>query len=354
VSWLPGVCLDRDGDSYGKGPSCVGSDCDDSNPKVSPSARETCNGVDDDCDGETDDILEQDTPRCEHYKGVCKLARKPTCAGGVWLDCETDSYGADYEKDEVTCDMQDNDCDGAIDEGCACMPDTTRKCDAPDQGECDAGTQRCQRVAVGGEWSDTCTGVILPVSEQCNLLDDDCDGETDEDFDKQTDRNHCGQCNHACGANSRCHNGNCLPNYCPQGFFPAATDGLPVCISTLQSAATPCKAFANCAALAADGKVGYGGDGLILPDPLPPDLDEPENPIIVWTRISGDIGSLSAHYVCLNTTPEADGEGEKICSERECLITPCNNCVPEDCPASLTNCGECGCKLRYWGHIEIQ
>jgi hypothetical protein len=355
VSWLPGVCLDRDDDGYGKGPNCVGvgNDCDDSNPEVNPSVRETCNGIDDDCDGKTDNIPEQDQPRCTRYKGICKLARK-ACAGGVWQDCAPDSYGVDYEKDEVTCDMQDNDCDGAIDEGCVCIPDTTRKCDAPDLGECDAGTQWCQRVGIDeGKWVAACDGAISPVTEQCNLLDDDCDGETDEDFDKQNDSNHCGQCHNACGANLRCQNGTCLPAHCPGGFSPAITNNLPVCISALQSATKSCKAFDNCAALVADGKVGYGGNGLILPNPLPPGLDELENPITVWTQIAEDDGDiLNAHFVCLNTTPEADGEGDISCPN---CYTVCVWCDPdEDCPTSLTNCAGCGCKLPYWCHLEIQ
>ncbi len=50
-------CQDEDQDNY-KSASCGGDDCDDSNPDVHPGAQETCNGVDDNCDGKIDEGLE--------------------------------------------------------------------------------------------------------------------------------------------------------------------------------------------------------------------------------------------------------------------------------------------------------
>ena len=44
--------------------------------------------------------------------------------------------------------MLDDDCDGAIDDGCPCtLGSPDRKCDAPDEGECDAGLQSCEQVS---------------------------------------------------------------------------------------------------------------------------------------------------------------------------------------------------------------
>ena len=46
----PPPVIDRDGDQW-----VADADCDDRNPNVHPFADELCNGVDDDCDGETDE-----------------------------------------------------------------------------------------------------------------------------------------------------------------------------------------------------------------------------------------------------------------------------------------------------------
>jgi hypothetical protein len=48
-----------------------------------------------------------------------------------------------------------------------------------------------------------------PTAELCNGVDDDCDGLTDEDFNLQTDNQHCGQCNNACSAGRQCVDGSC-------------------------------------------------------------------------------------------------------------------------------------------------
>ena len=47
------LVVDADGDGVNDGP-----DCDDSDPAVNPGASESCNGIDDDCDGDTDEGCE--------------------------------------------------------------------------------------------------------------------------------------------------------------------------------------------------------------------------------------------------------------------------------------------------------
>ena len=70
-----------------------------------PSA-ETCNGKDDDCDGQTDEDIEPEP--CEGAPGQCDGTA--TCVGGV-------SVCTAAEKGGEICDGLDNDCDDQVDEG---------------------------------------------------------------------------------------------------------------------------------------------------------------------------------------------------------------------------------------------
>jgi len=122
--------------------------------------------------------------------------------GDVCQDADGDSYTADLDcRDDVAaihpgapelCNGQDDDCDGATDEGFGVG------------GACSAGVGACARVGVtvcdpGGS-SSLCTAVPgTPLVEVCNSLDDDCDGQVDEGFDADGDGySSCGgDCNDA-------------------------------------------------------------------------------------------------------------------------------------------------------------
>ena len=138
---------------------------------VGPSV-ELCDGRDGDCDGAVDEGVVG--PPCALSAGVCAGIRQP-CANGVLRACDAESYGPRFEADEVACDQLDNDCDGRVDEGCACEAGTVQPC-GTDEGLCERGRQTC----VAGRWS-ACDGGIGPVSEQCNGRDEDCDTRSDED-----------------------------------------------------------------------------------------------------------------------------------------------------------------------------
>jgi hypothetical protein len=78
---------------------------------------ETCNGIDDDCDGRTDVGVRPEDGTCAGL-GICgDHAGAATCTDGRWFCAyEDDPRWAGPDTPETTCDAFDNDCDGVADE----------------------------------------------------------------------------------------------------------------------------------------------------------------------------------------------------------------------------------------------
>ncbi len=170
-------CPMQDGVCQGSGQPCNGAagfgTCTAADYGSDYQATESdCDGLDNDCDGSADNGLT--APDCSLQMGVCAGTTQPCEGASGWGAC---NYGSDYEDGtETLCDDLDNDCDGSVDEALAgcCTEGDTVAC-STDEGECTVGEQLCD---ASGNWSE-CSGV-LPGTESCNGLDDDCDGDTDD------------------------------------------------------------------------------------------------------------------------------------------------------------------------------
>ena len=192
-------------------------DCDDLAPAVNPSATETCNGTDDDCDGtvDEDDAVDAATWYADvdgdgfgdaATSAVACLA--PSGFVEDASDCDDSNQTVSPGAEEY-CNSIDDNCDGVVDEDDAV--DVTRwyadadgdgygeegsevdACTAPgghvpDAGDCDDSDAALNLDDADGDGSTTCdgdcddsNGATYPGAAESNGdgIDSDCDGDDD-------------------------------------------------------------------------------------------------------------------------------------------------------------------------------
>jgi hypothetical protein len=147
--------------------TCVaGTEGDTCTPGTPGPDDTSCDGVDNDCNGATDDGYVSTPTSCG--AGACAATGNTTCVAGT----EGDTCTPGAPSAEI-CNNVDDDCDGTVDDG---NPGGGAFCSTGQPGVCDAGTITCQ----GGNLECVADGSSTP--ETCNGLDDDCDTQVDEDF----------------------------------------------------------------------------------------------------------------------------------------------------------------------------
>ena len=184
-----GSCRDdEDGDG-----SCAESDCDDADPDVNPSAREVCDGVDNDCDGVADDnaedaeiwYLDADGDGYGDETTPVTACTPPLGYVADSTDCDDHNPSANPSATEL-CDGFDNDCDGRTDEDDAADA-STWYADADGDGFGNAAsTDTACSAPFGSVANDTdCDdndASVNPDAEELwyDGIDQDCDGRDDD------------------------------------------------------------------------------------------------------------------------------------------------------------------------------
>ncbi|MFB6264359.1 MAG: RCC1 domain-containing protein [Bradymonadaceae bacterium] len=139
----------------------------------------TCNGVDDDCNGRVDEELTEECPRqkgvCEGAEVECTDGSYPSCGTDTYGEEFVEEEGSEHcDGKDNDCDgTTDESCECKSGESQSCY-----SADPATKGvaDCRGGTQTCQP---DGTWG-ACEGEVTPESESCNGEDDDCDGAADE------------------------------------------------------------------------------------------------------------------------------------------------------------------------------
>ncbi len=124
---------DQDGDGYGdpatgasactqpSGTTSDDSDCDDSDANIRPGVKESCDGIDDNCDGDVDEgatstwYADGDGDGYGDSASSSEACEAPSGHVAVGGDCDDGDASIHPDAEEV-CDGVDNDCDGDIDE----------------------------------------------------------------------------------------------------------------------------------------------------------------------------------------------------------------------------------------------
>ncbi|MBL8914839.1 MAG: putative metal-binding motif-containing protein [Archangium sp.] len=195
---------DADGDSYGSSSASAQSsctpisgrvtnngDCNDANASINPGRTEVCNQVDDDCDIQTDEGLATQNYYVDlDSDGYGAMGSTPQASCGAVpgrvlnnTDCNDNNSMVRPNAAEL-CNGVDDNCDMAIDNG---VMTQNYYVDSDSDGFGAAGSvpqSSCSaiagRVTNNSDCNDMNSAIRPTATEICNMVDDDCDMQTDE------------------------------------------------------------------------------------------------------------------------------------------------------------------------------
>ncbi|MEC7987191.1 MAG: putative metal-binding motif-containing protein [Myxococcota bacterium] len=193
---------DGDGDGFGddeqsqqaceqpEGYLLQGGDCQDDNADIFPGQDEICDDVDNNCDGNIDEVgnilwfADVDEDGYGDPNSTIASCTQPSGHLDNSLDCDDSNPAINPDAIE-SCDGIDNNCNGILGDGATDAPIWYEDADLDGYGNDSVTTYSCSQPPGYSANADDCDDARFETSpsrqEYCNGIDDDCDGDTDEE-----------------------------------------------------------------------------------------------------------------------------------------------------------------------------